>query len=162
MIESSTILLDGRNDCAEAAKVLILGCVGQLYLLTQRLEPELYNDAEIYQHLTSLATSNRNAEIHIIAQDTRVAANRGHYLINLAQKLPSYVQIRTTVTPAHRNFRESWLIADSGAYLRLRSPDRYEGYYELDNKLECRSYLETFADMWEASEPDQNTRRLSL
>ena len=91
-----------------------------------------------------------------------MAANQGHYLIHLAQKLPTYAQIRTTVTPAQRNFRESWLISDDSAYMRLRNLERYEGYYELDNKLECRSYLETFHEMWEACEPDQNTRRLSL
>ena len=162
MDDSSSILLDNRSDCAEAARALILGCVGRLYLATQKLEPELYNHAEIFDHLTALVSSNRNAEIHIIAQDTRVAANQGHHLIHLAQKLPTYVQIRTTVTPAHRNFRESWLIADDGAYLRLRHPERYEGNYELDNKLECRSYIERFTEMWEACEPDQNTRRLSL
>ena len=162
MSDSSPILLEGRSDCAEAAKALVLGCVGRLYLVTQRLEPELYNDAEIYQHLGRLAANSRNTEIHIIARDTRVAANQGHYLIHLAQKLPTYAQIRTPVTQAHRNFRESWLIADDGAFLRLRNPERYEGYYELDNKLECRSYLETFREMWEACEPDQNTRRLSL
>ena len=106
--------------------------------------------------------ANRKTKIHIITQSTRVAANQGHHLIHLAQKLPTYVQIRTTVTPAHRNFRESWLMADDGAYLRLRNLDRYEGYYEIDNKLECRSYRERFLEMWEASEPDQNTLRLSL
>lgn len=162
MIDNSTILLDGRDDCAEAAKALVLGCVGRLYLITQKLEPELYNDAEIYQHLSSMAANNRNTDIRIIAQDTRVAANQGHFLIHLAQKLPTYVQIRSTVTPVHRSFQESWLIADGGAYLRLRNPDRYEGYYELDNKLECRSYLDTFNEMWEACELDQNTRRLSI
>jgi len=162
MTDNSPILLDGRDDCAEAAKVLVLGCVGKLCLITQQLEPELYNDAEIYEHLSSLAANNRNTEIRIIAQDTRVAANQGHFLIHLAQKLPTYVQIRSTVTPAHRSFRESWLIADDGAYLRLRNPERYEGYYELDNKPECRLYLDTFHEMWEACEPDQNTRRLSL
>jgi len=162
MIDNSPILLDGRSDCAEAAKALVLGCVGRLYLVTQKLEPELYNDAEIFEHLSSLAATNRNTDIRIIAQDTRVAANQGHFLIHLAQKLPTYVQIRSTVTAAHRSFRESWLIADDGAYLRLRNPDRYEGYYELDNKLECRSYLDSFNEMWEACEPDQNTRRLSL
>ena len=101
-------------------------------------------------------------DIRIIAHDTRVASNQGHYLIHLAQKLPSFVQIRTTVTPAHRNFRESWLMVDDGAYMRVRNPDRYEGYYEIDNKLECRSFLDDFAEMWEACVPDQNTRRLSL
>jgi hypothetical protein len=162
MDETSSILLDDRSDCTEAARTLVLGCTGRLYLITQRLEAELYNHSEIHEHLAALTVSNRNTDIRIIAQDTRVAANQGHYLIHLAQKFPTFVQIRTTVTPAHRNFRESWLLADDSAYLRLRSPDRYEGYYELDNKLECRSYHEQFIEMWEACEPDQNTRRLSL
>ena len=162
MNDTSSILLEGRRDCQEAAKTLILGSVGRVYILTQKLEPELYNDADIHEHLTQLAANKRNADIRIIAHDTRVAANQGHYLIHLAQKLPSFAQIRTTVTPAHRNFRESWLIADDGAYMRIRNPERFEGYYEIDNKLECRAYCEEFIEMWEACQQDQNTRRLSL
>jgi hypothetical protein len=162
MDETSSITLNGRQDCREAAKTLILGAIGRVYIVTQRLEPELYNDEDIRQHLTRLATINRNTDIRIIAHDTRVAANQGHSLIQLAQKLPSFSQIRITVTPAHQNFRESWLIADDSAYMRIRSPERFEGYYEIDNKLECRSYYDTFIEMWEACEPDQNTRRLSL
>jgi hypothetical protein len=162
MEDNSSILLDNRSDCRDAVNTLILGCVGRLYLVTQRLESELYHHVEIYEHLAQLATSNRNTDVRIIAHDTRVAANQGHFLIHLAQKMPTFVQIRTTVTPQHRHFRESWLIADDGAFMRLRNPDRYEGYYELDNKLECRSYIEQFMEMWEACEPDQNTRRLSL
>lgn len=162
MDDSSSIILDGRGDCRDAARNLILGCTGRLYLITQNLEAELYNQAEIHEHLTSMVTANRNADIRIIAHSTRIAANQGHYLIHLAQKLPTFVKIRTTVTVADRSFRESWLIADEQAYLRLRNPERYEGYYETDNKLECRAFHERFIEMWEASEPDQNTRRLSL
>lgn len=162
MEDNSSILLEGRDDCAEAAKTLILGAVGRVYIATQKLEPELYDDAEIHQHLSQLAAVNRKTDIRIIAHDTRVASNQGHYLIHLAQKLPSFVQIRITVTPEHRNFRESWLIADDGAYMRIRNPERFEGYYEIDNKLECRAYCDNFVEMWEACEPDQNTRRLSL
>lgn len=162
MKESSTIILDSREDCREAVKTLILGSLGRVYILSQRLEPEFYNDIEIYEHLGGLAAANRNTDIRILAHDTRVAANQGHYLIHLAQRLPSFAQIRSTVTREHRNFRESWLIADDGAYLRVRNPERFEGYYEIDNKLECKSYIETFLEIWDASEPDQNTRRLSL
>jgi hypothetical protein len=162
MEDNSSILLEGRQACREAATTLILGSVRRVYIFSQHLEAEIYNHEEIHQHLTQLATGNRNADIRIIAHDTRVAANQGHYLIHLAQKLPSFVSIRVTVTPEHRGFRESWLIADDGAYMRIRNPERFEGYYELDNKLECRSYLEEFLEAWEACEPDQNTRRLSL
>ena len=162
MADSSSIILSGRSDCKEAARTLILGSMNRVYLATQKLEAELYNDPEIYEHLTSLASGNRKADIRIIAHDTRVAANQGHYLIHLAQKLPSFVQIRLPTTTESRNFRESWLIADDGAYMRILNPELFEGYYELDNKLECRSYYDDFIDMWEACEQDQNTRRLSL
>ncbi|TNF86225.1 MAG: hypothetical protein EP300_14070, partial [Gammaproteobacteria bacterium] len=84
MEDSSSILLSGRADCKEAAKTLILGSVGRVYIASQHLEPELYNDAEIHQHLAKLATINRNTDIRIIAHNTRVAANQGHYLIHLA------------------------------------------------------------------------------
>jgi hypothetical protein len=162
MEEKTEISLDGRAECRDAAKSLILGAVTEVFLITQRLEAELYDDAEIYEHLSQLATNNRNTDIRIIAHDTRVAANQGHYLIHLAQRLPSFAQIRITVTPEQRNFKESWLIADDGAYLRLRNPERFEGFYELDNKLECRGYRETFLEFWETCEQDQNTRRLNL
>ena len=162
MEESSSILLEGRNDCREAAKTLILGAVGRVYMITQKLEAELYNDNEIYEHLSQLATGNRNADIRIIAHDTRVAANQGHFLIHLAQKLPTFAQIRVTVTPGDRQFKESWLIIDDSGYMRIRNPDRFEGYYEFDNKLETRSCYDDFIEIWEACEPDQNTRRLSL
>lgn len=162
MEDSSSIILSSRSDCKDAARTLILGSMHRVYLVTQKLEAELYNDQEIYDHLSALVTGNRNADIRIIAHDTRVAANQGHHLIHLAQKLPSFVQIRTTVTPVHKNFRESWLIADDSAFMRIRNPERYSGYYDLDNKLECRAYHDEFIEIWEASEPDQNTRRLSL
>ncbi len=162
MEDSSSILLSGHSSCKEAAKTLILRSMNRVYLLTQKLEATLYNNPEIYDHLSALVTGNRNADIRIIAHDTRTAGNQGHCLIHLAQKLPSFAQIRLTVTPEHRNFRESWLIIDDSAYMRIRNPERFEGYYELDNKPECRSYYDTFVEMWEACEPDQNTRRLSL
>lgn len=57
MSDNSSILLEGRQDCREAAKTLILGSVGRVYLITQHLEPELYNDAEIYDHLSQLAVT---------------------------------------------------------------------------------------------------------
>jgi hypothetical protein len=162
MSDSSSILLEGRRDCQEAAKILILGSVGRVYIATRQLESELYNDVEIYDHLSHLAVTNRHTDIRIISHDTRVAANQGHYLIQLTQRLPTFAQIRTTVTQEHRNFRESWLIADDSAYMRIRNPERFEGYYEIDNKLECRSYYDDFMEMWEACDQDQNTRRLNL
>ena len=162
MEENSSVLIDGRNECRDCARNLIALAKQRVYIISQRLEPEIYNDREIYNHLTYLATNNRKTDIRIITHDTRVAANQGHFLIHLAQKLPSFTQIHTTVSQDHRKFMESWLLIDDMAYMRIKDPVRFEGYFEVDNKLECKSYIDRFEEMWEACDVDQNTRRLSI
>ena len=162
MNKTSSILLDGRSECLSCVNTLINRAQHRVYIIGQNLEADLYNHKNIYDRLTEMATRNQKTDIRLISHDTRAATNNGHYLILLAQKLPTFAQIRTTVDPAHRKFRENWLIVDDMAFMRLKNPLRYEGYYETDNRLECRSLTVEFLDIWEASQPDQNTRRLSL
>lgn len=162
MTENLSKLLNGRSDCRRCARDLINLARQRVYIISQKLEPEFYNDREIFDHLVNLATRNRKTDIRIIAHSTRTAASEGHYLIKLAQKLSSFVQIRTTATRADKEFLESWLIVDDMAYMRVINPARYEGNYETYNKLECRHYIARFEEMWESCQVDQNTRRLSL
>lgn len=162
MDKTSSEILDGRDTCKNCANALISNARQRVYLIGQNLEAELYHEQAINDHLTQLATHHRQADIRIIANDTRLASHQGHYLIHLAQKLPSFVQIRITVNPQHRKFSECWLIVDDNAFMRIKNPARYEGYYDTDNKLECKNLTEEFLEIWEASEPDQNTRRLSI
>ena len=77
MEETSSELLDGRSDCRACAHELILLARQRVYIISQNLEPDLYNSREIFQHLTSIATNNRKADIRIIAHNTRLAANQG-------------------------------------------------------------------------------------
>ena len=162
MEDNSSKILGGRRDCHDCVQQLIQLASQRVYIIGPQLEPELYNDRSIYEQLSNLASNNRNTDIRIIAHDTRVAASQGHCLIHLAQRLPSFANIRTTVTREHRKFFESWLIVDDMAYMRIKNLGRYEGNFELDNKLETRSYLDKFEEIWEACQVDQNTRRLSL
>jgi hypothetical protein len=162
MNKSSSVLLDGRSDCLGCVNTLIDRAQQRVYIVGQNLEADLYNHKSIYDHLTKMATENRKTDIRLISHDTRLATTNGHYLILLTQKLLTFAHIRTTVDPAHRKFRENWLIVDDMAFMRLKNPLRYEGYFENNNKLECRSLTAEFLDIWEASQLDQNTRRLSL
>jgi hypothetical protein len=162
MSKTSSILLDGRSDCLECVNTLINRAQQRVYIIGQNLEADLYNHKSIYDHLTGMATQNRKTDIRLISHDTRLATTYGHYLILLTQRLPTFAQIRITVDPAHRKFNENWLIVDDMAFMRLKNPSRYEGYFETDNKLECRFLTEEFLDIWEMSQTDQNTRRLSL
>jgi len=162
MEENSSQKLIGRKDCAECVKTLVGLSKQKICIISENLDATLYSDKEIFDHISDLAIHNRKTEIRIIAHDTRGTSQDGHFLIHLSQKLPTYVKIRTTVTPLDKKFSESWLIIDGKSYMRIRNPLRFEGYFEIDNKLECRILLERFDEIWEASTPDHNTRRLSL
>jgi hypothetical protein len=162
MNETSSKLLNGRSDCMDCVETLIELAQERVFIIGQDLEADLYNHKKIYDHLAGMATKNRKTDIRLITHDTRVATANGHYLILLAQKLPTFAQIRITANPDHKNFRENWLIVDDMAFMRVKNPSRYEGYFEIDNKLECRFLTESFLEIWEASQIDQNTRRLSL
>ena len=162
MEESSSQKLNGRNDCAECVKTLIGTSRQKIYIICESLDATIYSDKEIFDHMSNLAIHNRKTDIRIIAHDTRVGSQDSHFLIRLAQKLPTFVKTRTTVMPLDKKFSENWLIIDDRSYMRIRNPLRYEGYFEMDNRLECRILLERFDEIWEASTPDHNTRRLSL
>jgi hypothetical protein len=162
MKENTSILLDGRSECLSCVNTLINRAQHRVYIIGQNLEADLYNHKSNYDHLAEMATRNQKTDIRLISHDTRAATASGHYLILLAQKLPTFAEIRITVEPEHRKFNENWLIVDDMAFMRLKNPLRYEGYFENNNKLECRSLTAEFLDIWEASQLDQNTRRLSL
>ena len=162
MKKTSSKSLSGRNDCLDCVNTLIRQAQQRVYIIGQDLEADLYNHKGIYDHLTWMATQNRKTDIRLIAHDTRLATSNGHYLILLAQKLPTFAQIRITTDPDHRKFSENWLIVDDDAFMRLNNPYQYEGNFDIDNRLDCRSLTEDFIDIWEASQQDQNTRRLSL
>jgi len=162
MEESSSKKLNCRADCAECVKTLVGLSEQKIYIICENLDAAIYSDKALFDHMSNLAIRNRKTEIRIIAHDTRVASQDGHFLIRLAQKLPTFVKIRTTTIPLDKKFRENWLIVDDRSYMRIRNPLRYEGYFEIGNRLECRILLEQFHEIWEASQPDSNSRRLSL
>jgi hypothetical protein len=162
MVDSSSKILDSRSECLSCVKTLINLAQHRVYIISQNLEADLYHHKDIYDQLSEMSRQNRKTDIRIIAHDTRVATTNGHYLILLAQKLPTFAEIRITTDPEHKKFRESWLIVDDMGFMRLKNPLRYEGYFETYGKLECRELTDEFIDIWEASQPDQNTRRLSL
>jgi hypothetical protein len=162
MNDNSSNLLDGRNACTDCVRILIESSRQTIHLICDNFDAALYNHRYIYGYIAELVTRNRKTEVQLIAHDTRVASRDGHYLIQLAQKFPTFVQIRTTVTPVDRKFSENWLIIDKRSFMRIRNPVHYEGYFEIDNRKDCQPYIEQFAEIWDASELDQNTRRLSI
>ena len=162
MENTSAITLNERQECVDAVERLVRGAEQHIAIFTQALEPLLYNRHIICDLLSALARKSSHSNVRILAQATKSVAADGHCLIHLAQRLPTYVQIRIPSTQELQTFRESWLIADNHSILQLNNPQRYEGSVIEQDRLYVKHKLEFFDHAWENSDPDQNTRRLSL
>ncbi len=161
-IESLAKNITDRATAQHVVRELIQSATQQVLIYSHEMEPELYNHEDICESLSLLARSNKRAEISILAHDTTNAARNGHCLINLAQKLSSFIHIRITEHSMTRDLSESWLIVDGHAYCRFINPLRFEGKYEHYNKSRCRKMQANFTELWEQSVPDLTTRRLNL
>lgn len=162
MDKTSVTTLTDRHDCKEAVQHLIDVAERHVAIFSQQLEPFLYNHSSICESLSRLARKNRHSDIRIIAQQTRSVTSEGHCLINLAQKLSSYVSIHKPSTAELQRFTQSWLIIDNHSICEITNPERYEGKLIEHDLPYIKRQLEFFDHAWENSEPDINTRRLSI
>ncbi len=162
MEQTSVKALTDRTECTEAVQHLVNSAQRHIAIFSQQLEPLLYNHLAICEKMSQLARKNRYTQIRIIAQQTRLAASSGHCLIQLAQKLSSYVQIRTPDTPELQRFSQSWLIIDDHSMCVITNPERFEGKLIEHDRSYVLNQLEFFDNAWENSIPDINSRRLSI
>ncbi|MBT3206388.1 MAG: hypothetical protein HOM14_17920 [Gammaproteobacteria bacterium] len=162
MTNTSVTTLLNKQDCSDAVHEVIQSAQQSIAIFSQQLEPLLYNHREICDAMSSLARKNQHSHIRVLVVKTQSISLDGHCLITLAQRIPSSIQIKVPVTAELLRFSESWLIADNHTICQINNPDRYEGSLIKNDRLHVKTKMEFFDHAWENSQPDQNTRRLSI
>ncbi|WP_233843009.1 hypothetical protein [Dyella sp. 2HG41-7] len=124
----------------------------------------LSSEAELAE-LRRIAISGRGAEIRVLLGNPSAALRTGHRLIDLAQRLPSVLQIRS---PAHDEDENgiknasSWLLNDASGYLFQPDADRWEGRAALRDGPGQAPLLLQFEQIWERAAPASQLQALGL
>ncbi|MGD2084105.1 MAG: hypothetical protein PVF91_14175 [Chromatiales bacterium] len=158
---SGEMLLEGRESLRLAVQRLFDQANERLDLFTWDLEPAVFDSYELFEQASRIARRTRHSRIRIMVQESRRAAQDGHALVRLAQRLPSHVQIRKP----HKDFeqyRHSFLIADGRGLLYRHSPDLFEATVDFNAPEQAQETGEFFDRVWELSQQDVQLRRLSL
>ncbi len=133
----------------------------RLAIFTPDLEPALYSTPEFRDEVRRIARSSRFAMVRILVRDAQRATREGHHLVEVANVLSSYVQIRVP-NPDDELRLDAWVIADDDAILYRSVHDRPEGVVEVGSSALARERLRNFDRLWERALPDPNTRRLGI
>jgi hypothetical protein len=168
--DPGTLVLGERDlefgvDRAEPLGAVTLALAAQarrtLDIVSRHLDPSLFDREDFVDAVKSLALSSRRAEIRLLVLDPAPVVLRGHRLVQLAQRLSSFIQLRVP-SAEHREFNEAWVVADNTGYVHRRFSDRFEGTANFADPRHAARLTNRFDEIWQRANPDPNLRRLHL
>ncbi len=136
-------------------------CRRLLDISSRHLDPMIYDTAEFVAAVRELARRSRYTQIRILVHSPGQLVARGHRLLEVAQALSSFIQVRVP-GDEHRDFNEAMLIADRCGYIHRPLADRHEAAADFNDPQTCTDLLRRFDIVWEAADPDPNFRRLHV
>ena len=149
------------NDHLVHATGMLRQAKRDLALFTYDLDPAVYDAPPFVEAFKALALRSRFSRLRILLQDNTLVLQRGHRLLELAQRLPSMIEIRRPYEE-YRDHPENFLLIDDCGYLHKRSLEGYAGIACYHNRHRVNRLLALFDEAWEHGKPDRELARLHL
>ncbi len=151
---------------SEAFRKHLLACLSsghrQLDILTNDLDPQLYDHELICKSISALARNHPKALVRILIKQPKLATQSRHRLIELHKRLSSKIHCRRARTEPKDEAR-SYIVIDGKQVILQHSDGDYDGFSNTEAKPEARALLEEFNWLWERqSDVIVELRTLSL
>lgn len=156
------IQFDRAASLRATAMDLLRSAQHRIGLISQSLDPALFDDEAVAALFKRVAISGRGACIQILVEDIAPAIQGSHRLVELAQRLSSPIAIRRANRRDDPEFGPAILLNDQGGWLRRPDPTRFEGEAALSDRPRNRELWLGFERSWERAEPETAIRALKL
>lgn len=156
------VRLETIESTLTATRQLVMAARRQIYIYSRDLEHALYGQKDLVEALKQFALGNRNASVQIIVQDPTSLRHQVHPVVELAQRLPSYVLIRVPDEAEDLQYASAFVVNDSDGYLFRLLGNRYEGHWSPNLPARNRPLREEFERVWQRSSACAEFRALSL
>lgn len=134
----------------------------RLWIYSRDLDKRLYDREVFLDQVKRVALSGRGAEIRVLIHEPRIAVQDGHRLLHLAQRLPSFIQLRVPRAEEDLQYPSAFLLNDAGGYFFRPLGNRFEGEGRSRAVGRHGALREHFERVWERAESDPELRRLSV
>ena len=133
----------------------------RINIISRDLDRKIYNDENFCTALVKLIKSNPKSEINILIHDPADANQRNHRLINLYQKMNSFIHIKR-IHEEYKDYNHAYISIDHTAVIFREFADLYEGTANYSNRLFAKQLRMEFSKIWEMSETETQFRPLNL
>lgn len=154
-------VLSTRADMREAATRICALAERKVSILTRDLEPGIYDHPDFVEAVKKLILSRRFARVRVLIADPTRAIKNGNRLVTMGRRLNSFIEFRNV----HDDFRdrpEAYCIADDQAIALRMDATRWDGMADSCSPPVARTYLQSFDQIWTASEVENEFRNMHL
>lgn len=154
--------LDRAAEVRDFAVEVARGARHGLMLASRELEFDLYDHEPFIDAVKAVALAGRSVCVRLLVDDIRVAVERDHRLIQLAQRLSSKIEVRRPNVEWSGSDRPALLLNDVGGWLKRNDPGRYDAEGALADRPRARELQLAFDRIWEHAEPETRLRLLKI
>jgi len=133
----------------------------QICLISDTINSPLLSDDYLRTCFLRLAKRNPQAEIRILLEDDRTGSGYYSPIIDLAQKLTSFIEIRV-IQPGATKPNEMISTVDVNGGIFRKDLNNYAGFANYNNHLIAERLRDKFDKHWQYAKPSMRLRRLSL
>ncbi|MDO3388755.1 hypothetical protein QWI17_23110 [Gilvimarinus sp. SDUM040013] len=155
------ILLESLDDLVEHSIAVIEKARRRIFLLSDTLDPHLYDRDDMTTALSAFARRSRNSDLRMLVRDSDDLVERGHRLARLHQRLSTKVKLRImTIEPG--NSQMAYLLADSNLLVYKNDDMVHQGFANYAAGSEVKPIAEEFLRIWEFANEIPDLRTLHL
>ncbi len=156
------MVLTSATEIRDAVLEIAANAEKSIAILTQDLEPFVYDDDHFIEIIKRLILAKSFARVRVLLADPYRAIRDGNRLVGLGRRLSSYVEFRNMHKDYREQHGEAYLVADDRGVVYRADARRMHGISDSFNRGVARKYLEEFDQIWHASYAEPEFRRLHL
>lgn len=153
-------LLTSMDDVRGAVRRAASGAQRLMSILTEDLEPEIYENPLFLETIKRFVLSRSFAKVRVLLHDASRLIGQSNRFVAMSRRLASCIEIRTVAGP-HRGPHAALLIADDNAIVYRPRWDSWDGVAGFNQPPIVRMHLQEFDRVWLASAPEPELRRLA-
>ncbi len=155
------LILESSDQNRAVAVQMINGCRRHLDIISRDLDPCIYDTLEMIAAIKKLALRSRLTQIRIIVLQPETLRSHNHRLLDLAERLSSFIEIRKP-DREYDSYNKALFLTDDCGYIRRPHSDRFDGRANFYDQKTVSEIQREFNQIWDHSRQDPNFRRLSL
>jgi len=160
-LTNECIQIDRRQHNQDAVLKLLSSAQNHIVIISRHLDSTVYNNDAFSQAASQLVRRAKHTSIKILVHNTEPMVKNGHRALELSQRLPSKIEIRT-ICNDYSQFNQSFLVADNIGYIHNLKSDLYAAEVNFNHVEKSKELMEKFNAIWELSTQDTAVRNLCI